>query len=107
MALYILIKMEAINNMKLPTTQKGVRNFIGSVTYYQNVCIRRSHTLEPLTKLTSNRVRFKSAEVEQKAFKDINQIVAHNTLLAYPYFNKLFEIYTNASDFQLGVVIIQ
>ena len=28
-----------------------------------------------------------------------------NTLLSYPYFNETFEIHTDASVFQLGVVI--
>ena len=33
--------------------------------------------------------------------------MARNTLLVYPDFNETFEIYTGASAFQLGAVIIQ
>ena len=40
-------------------------------------------------------------------FDDIKCTVAHDTLLAYPYFNKLFIIHTEASDYQLGAVISQ
>ena len=40
-------------------------------------------------------------------FKEIKRTVARNILLAYTYFNKQFEIYTNASDLQIGPVISQ
>ena len=52
-------------------------------------------------------MNFKWTDVEQKSSEEINQILASNTLLAYPDFNKQYYIHTNASDFQLGVVIIQ
>ena len=33
--------------------------------------------------------------------------MAHDTLLAYPYLNKHFDIHTDASGFQIGSVISQ
>ena len=45
--------------------------------------------------------------MEQKAFDDIKRTVAHDNLLAYPDFNKHFDIHTDASDYQLGELIIQ
>ena len=35
-----------------PTSQKGVRNFIGVLKYKRDMWSRRSYTLAPLTKLT-------------------------------------------------------
>ena len=52
-------------------------------------------------------MKFKWIDVKQKAFKNSQRIVARNTLLDYPDLAKLFEILTNASDIQLGAVIIQ
>ena len=69
--------------------------------------IRRSETLAPLTALTSKKVPFKWTEVEQKAFDTMKRIMARETLLAYPDFNKEFHIYTDASKVQLGAVIVQ
>ena len=41
------------------------------------------------------------------ACKDINQMVRCEMLLSYPDFNQPFEIHTDASHTQLGVVISQ
>ena len=57
--------------------------------------------------LTSANVKFKWTDVEQMAFNKIKQIVGHETLLSYPDFNLPFEIHTNVSHTQLGVVISQ
>ena len=37
----------------------------------------------------------------------IKRIVTRDTLLAYPDFNETFKVHTDASDFQIGVVISQ
>ena len=57
--------------------------------------------------LTSANVKFEWTDVKQKAFDKIKQIVGHETLLSYPDFNLPFEIHTNVSHTQLGVVISQ
>ena len=41
------------------------------------------------------------------AFDKITQIVGHETFLSYPDFKKPFEIHTDTSHTQLGVVISQ
>ena len=69
--------------------------------------IRRSETLAPLTALTSKNVKFHWTEIEQHAFDTMKKIMARETLLAYPDFNKEFHIYTDASKVQLGAVIVQ
>ena len=57
--------------------------------------------------LTSANVKFEWTNVKQMAFDKIKQIVGRETLLSYPDFNLPFEIHTNASHTQLGVVISQ
>ena len=74
--------------MKPPTRQKQVRGFIGLLNYYRDVWDRRSHLIHPLTSLTSNKVKLKCTDVEQKVFDYIKCSVAQDTLLAYPYFNR-------------------
>ena len=50
---------------------------------------------------------FKFTDVKQRSFDYIKRTVSHDTLLAYPDLNKRFDINTDASNYQLGSVIIQ
>jgi hypothetical protein len=43
----------------------------------------------------------------QQAFDKMHLLMAADALAAYPNHNKRFDVYTNASDFQLGACIIQ
>ena len=90
-----------------PKTRKELRRFIGMVNYYQDMWIRRSHVLAPLTALTSSEVKFIWTDKERKAFNIMKQILSKETLLAYPDFSKPFKIHTDASKVQLGAVISQ
>jgi len=100
-------KVSAIRKIAVPTNKKQLRRFIGLVNYYRDMWIRRSDVLAPLTRLTSKEAKWRWTDVEQKAFDTMKQIVGQETLLAYPNFNKTFEIHTDASHMQLGAVISQ
>ena len=100
-------KVQAITNIKAPTTQKQVRSFVGLVNYYRDMWPRRSHMLAPLTKRTATNVKFKWSDTEQKAFEDIKREVAREVLLSYPNFNEEFAIHADASKTQLGGIISQ
>ena len=100
-------KVEAIHNIQPPTTRRQLRRFIGMINYYRDMWPRRSDLMAPLTRLCSKAVPFKWTAIEQKAFVNLKRIISKETLLAYPDFNKPFEIHTDASDLQLGAVISQ
>ena len=60
---------------------------------------RRSHTLALLTYITRIKVKFKWTKIEQYDFNKIKQILACDTLLAYPYFNEELKINTDTRKF--------
>ena len=68
---------------------------------------RRSHLLQPLNTLTSQKVTFKWIDVEKKAFYDIKHDVFFNTFLSYPSFNRQFGIHTDDSNYHPGAVVSQ
>jgi hypothetical protein len=71
---------------------------------------RRSHLLTPLTDLISTSKKGKPlvwTEQHTKAFETVKQVIAKQTMLAFPDFSKPFDIHTDASDVQLGGVISQ
>ena len=55
----------------------------------------------------SKKVQFKYTDVKQKRFNGVKRIVAHNTLLSDPVFNKTFDIHANYNDLQLVEIISQ
>ena len=57
-------KVEAIVNMTPPKNIIQVRAFVGLVNYYRYMWAIRSYLLQPLTVLTSTKVRFKWTDVE-------------------------------------------
>jgi hypothetical protein len=77
------------------------------INYYLDMWQNRSHMLAPLTGLVSPSVKYRWVTEQQKAFDDIKQKVSQETLLAFSDFEKEFHVYTDASNKQLGGVIIQ
>ncbi len=63
--------------------------------------------MAPLSSLVSKTVPWKWGEEQQKSFNKLKKIISKETLLAFPDFNKEFHVYTDASDYQMGVVIMQ
>ena len=72
----------------------------------------RSHIMAPLTSMTG---AFSKGKVQkfiwsdemQKVFDQTKALIPTDTLAAYPDHNKPFVLYTDASDYQLGPVIMQ
>jgi hypothetical protein len=62
-----------------------------------------------LTSLTSSKIKFEWQSYHQQAFDKIEKVIGTEVLLCYPDFNKpfLFHPYSDASDHQLGAVIMQ
>ena len=84
----IKTKVESIVNITPLKNKKQVRAFISLANYYRDMQARWPHLIQPLTIFQSEKGTFKWKNVEQKEFDDIKHVVDHNTLLAYPYFNK-------------------
>ena len=66
-----------------------------------------SNLIYPLTSHVSKKVKFKWTDAEHKVYDEIKCIVARHTLLAYPDFNKHFDIHMDAIDYHLVSVISQ
>jgi hypothetical protein len=67
----------------------------------------RSHLLTPLTALTKKNVKFKWTTEHQQAFYSLKNSLTREVVLAYPDLSVPFEIYTDASKYQIGSIITQ
>ncbi len=112
--------MQAILAVQPPTNVNQLRNFLDMVQYYHDLWAKRSKMLAPLTSLVeecgqtkvtrakgTKKVPWHQDEVHQRVFNHVKATIAREVVLAYPYYSKVFKIYTNASNKQLGAVITQ
>ena len=92
--------------MNIPRNLKQMQSFLGVVNYYRNMWPKQTHTLSPLSD-ESGKKTFHWTDEMDKAFLQIKAILSMDALMAYPNHNKSFHIYTDASDYQMGAVVMQ
>jgi hypothetical protein len=101
--------LDAILHMDRPCNATELHMFIGGVNFYGDMWPSRVHILKPLTDQSGlkQKAPMKWTNEMQKAFNKMHLLMAADALAAYPDHNKWFDIYNDASGFQLGVCIIE
>ena len=101
-------KIDAILQLRRQKTLKQMSAFIGAVNYYKDMWPKRAHLLKPLMDQSGKKPKdFKWTEAMNTAFEEMKALIATDCLMAYPDHNKGFQIYTDASDYQMGACIMQ
>ena len=100
-------KVEAIKSLPISTCVREVRSFIGLCSYYRNFMPNFSQIAEPIIALTRKYAHFKWTETHRKAFEYLKNSLTAVPLLVYPDRNKLYTLYTDASDLCIGACLTQ
>jgi hypothetical protein len=92
-----------------PKNPKQLKMFLGMVNFYRDLWPKWSETLAPLNKIASKtgKLNWKWGDEQQKAFEKAKDILSKEARLSYPDFSKRFDLYTHASDLQLGATLVQ
>jgi hypothetical protein len=98
-----------ILRMDHPHNATELHMFTGCVNYFCDMWPSCAHILNPLTDQSGlkKKARITWTDEMQKAFDKMRLLMAADALAAYPNHNKQFDVYTDASDFQLGSCIIK
>lgn len=101
-------KVEIIQNLKLPNTQKKIKSFLGMTGFYRKFIKDYAKIAYPMTKYLK-----KNSNVNPNdpnfitAFEQLKDVLVSPPILRYPNFNKKFKLITDASNFALGAVLTQ
>jgi hypothetical protein len=103
------MKVGAISRIVPPSTKKQLRGFLGKANYLCQHIPRYSHHSAVLTDLLKGGKTTKLVwtERQQTAFEEIKALLARSVLLSFPDYKREFYIYTDASNYQMGSVILQ
>jgi RNase H-like domain found in reverse transcriptase/Integrase zinc binding domain/Chromo (CHRromatin Organisation MOdifier) domain/Integrase core domain len=90
-----------------PTTLRELQSFLGLTNYFRRFIDRYSHVARPLTLLTG-KGKFRPFQDEEKhAFKALKDALVSPPVLALPDFAKPFHVFTDASMYALGGILVQ
>jgi hypothetical protein len=102
-------KIDAILHWDHLCNTTELRMFIGCINQYRDMWPSHARILKPLIYQSGlkKKAPIKWTDETQKALDKLCLLVAASALAAYLDHNKHFDVYTDASDFQLGTCIIQ
>lgn len=101
-------KIESILKIPLPKNQKEIKSFLGITGFYRKFIRDYSKVAHPLIKYLRKGMKINLNDKEyQNAFEKLKKLLTSDPILAYPDFEKLFTLTTDASDFALGAVLSQ
>eukprot|EP00834_Sanchytrium_tribonematis_P007901 NODE_800_length_3823_cov_0.427766.p1 type:complete len:698 gc:universal NODE_800_length_3823_cov_0.427766:2156-63(-) len=100
-------KVDDLLKLPRPKTRRQVRSVLGALNFFRRFIPQLSSILQPLTRLTSEKVEFQWTTIEEAALIQATESLAKASLLVYPDFQQAFHIMTDASDYGIGGVVFQ
>ena len=101
------IRLEAIQNLKPPTTQKVCRSFARVVNFVSIFCPELQKLLKPIYELTKKGRPFIWGEEQQNAFDEIKSRLLKQPVLSMPDRRGRFLLYSDTSKFATGSGLYQ
>ena len=100
-------RVDAILELKAPTTPKGCRSFAEMVNFLSMFCPELQKLLKPIYDLTRKGRQFIWGEEQQEAFEEIKRRLVKAPVLHMPNHEHRFHLYSDTSKFAAGSVLYQ
>ena len=100
-------RLEAIASIEVPKNRKELQSLLGVFGFCRRFVPNFALLALPLTRLLKKAAIWKWTDVESTAFNELKEKFQTYSFLAYPDFNKEFEVHTDASAYAIGAVISQ
>ncbi|XP_035540222.1 uncharacterized protein LOC109013719, partial [Juglans regia] len=100
-------KVEAVLSWPRPSTVREIRSFLGLAGYYRRFVEGFSRLSGPLTALTRKNTEFVWSDKCERSFQELKRRLTMAPVLALPEPHKPFVIFSDASKFGLGCVLMQ
>ncbi|XP_027169960.1 uncharacterized protein LOC113769852 [Coffea eugenioides] len=100
-------KVKAIREWPTPSTVGEVRSFHGLASFYKRFVKYFSTIAVPLTAIIKKNEPFVWGDTQERAFQMLKHQLTHAPLLVLPCFDKMFEIECDASEVDIGAVLMQ
>ena len=99
--------VEKVMGFPQPTTRKKLQSFLGIANFNRRFIKEYSKIVQPLTSMTSAKVKFDWGKDHEDAFQRIKQCISQAPSLRLADWSKEFHIETDASDISVGAVLYQ
>nr|GEW92806.1 reverse transcriptase domain-containing protein [Tanacetum cinerariifolium] len=100
-------KVDVIAKLPHPTTVKGIRSFLGHVSFYRRFIQDFSKIARLMTRLLEKDTYFFLFKEYVEAFQKLKRKLTKAPILIAPDWDLPFELMCDASDFAIGVVLGQ
>ncbi|XP_055383292.1 uncharacterized protein LOC129613316 [Condylostylus longicornis] len=101
-------KVRVIKELKLPTTRKQIKSFLGITGYYRKFIKDYAAVAKPMTNYLK---KDKKIDIHNQnyvlSFEKLKELITNYPTLRYPDFKKQFILTTDASNFAIGAVLSQ
>lgn len=100
-------KIEVIKNYPTPTKVKEIQRFLGLCGYFRRYVPNFAKIAKPLTTLLKTEQPFIWTNKQQEAFDKLKKALAEEVTLAFPDFEQMFYVTTDASNVAIGAMLSQ
>ena len=100
-------KVAVVRDWPVPTNRKTLRSFLGLANYFRRFIQGYSSLVAPLTALTGEKTVWHWCDRCQAAFEGVKLALITAPVLALPDMTKSFEVWSDASIYGTGAVLLQ